>query len=64
MNLELSLAILERKMRNIRATAVEVVATSCPSCIIQLRCGARRFAAVLGGRKIEVRHVAEMLAGE
>jgi glycolate oxidase iron-sulfur subunit len=62
MHPELSLAILERKMRNIAETGVEVVATACPSCIIQLRYGARRFADVLGGRKIEVLHVAEVLA--
>ncbi len=62
MHPELSLAILERKMRNIAATGVEIVATACPSCIIQLRFGARRFPDVLGGRKIEVLHVAEILA--
>jgi glycolate oxidase iron-sulfur subunit len=62
MHPELSLATLERKMRNIAATGAPVVATACPSCIIQLRFGARRFPDVLAARKIEVLHVAEILA--
>ncbi len=57
MHPELSLGILERKMRNIQATGAPIVATACPACIIQLQYGARRF-----GVDVEVLHVAEILA--
>ncbi len=52
---DLALGILERKMRNIRATGAEVVATSCPACIIQLRYGARRFRV-----PVQVLHVSQL----
>lgn len=57
MHPDLSLRILERKMSNISAAGVPVVATACPACIIQLRYGARRF-----GIDVQVVHVAEVLA--
>ncbi len=53
---DLSLAILERKMNNVRATGAEVLATACPSCIIQLSYGARRFEV-----PVQVKHVAELM---
>jgi glycolate oxidase iron-sulfur subunit len=56
MHPDLSLAILERKMRNIEAAGVPIVATACPSCIIQLEYGARRF-----GVAVKVMHVAELI---
>jgi len=43
-------------MNNVRATEAEVLATACPSCIIQLAYGARRFEA-----PVEVKHVAELM---
>jgi glycolate oxidase iron-sulfur subunit len=55
-HLDISMKILERKMENIRATGAAVVVTPCPACIMQLRCGARRF-----GVPVEVVHLAEIL---
>jgi len=57
MHPQLSLSVLERKMRNIGTTGAPVVATSCPACIIQLSYGVRRF-----GPKVEVLHVAQLVA--
>jgi glycolate oxidase iron-sulfur subunit len=42
-HLELSLAVLRRKMYNIKLTGANVVVTSCPECIMQLERGARLF---------------------
>jgi glycolate oxidase iron-sulfur subunit len=53
---ELSLQILERKMRNIEATGAQIVVTPCPACIMQLRYGAEKF-----GVEVEVIHLAELL---
>jgi len=53
---DLSMAVLERKMNNIRATGAAIVVTCCPACIIQLRYGARRFDV-----PVEVVHLSEML---
>jgi len=39
---ETSAAILDRKMDRVGATGASVVATECPSCMMQLRLGARR----------------------
>ncbi len=57
MHPELSLGILERKIENLRATGAPVAVTACPSCIIQLQYGTRRF-----GVDMQVLHVAEVLA--
>ena len=54
---ELSLALLERKMKHIAATGVRIVATGNPGCIGQLRYGAKRF-----GIDIEVVHPLTLLA--
>ena len=51
-----SVAVLERKMRNIRATGAGLVVTACPSCIMQLRYGASRF-----GVPVEVLHITQLL---
>jgi glycolate oxidase iron-sulfur subunit len=53
---ELSMQILERKMRNIEATGAQIVVTPCPACIMQLRYGAEKF-----GVEVEVIHLAELL---
>jgi len=53
---DLSMAVLERKMGNIRATGAEVVATTCPACIAQLRYGAKIF-----GPAVEVLHLSQVL---
>ena len=57
MHPELSLQILDRKMARVSETEAPILATSCPSCIIQLAFGARR-----SGVKVQVKHVAEVLA--
>lgn len=45
--------IFERKRRGIMESGAEVVATSCPACLIQLKNGLRD--------RVQVRHVAELL---
>jgi glycolate oxidase iron-sulfur subunit len=52
-----SVLVLERKMRNVRATGAGIVVTACPSCIMQLRYGAARF-----GVPVEVLHLTQLLA--
>ena len=54
-----SLAILDKKMESIKKTGAQVVVTSCPGCIVQLRDGARRH-----GMDIEVRHISELVHGQ
>ena len=53
---ELSRKVLERKMDNVEKTGAQVLATSCPACIIQLSYGVR-------ARKLPVRvcHLADLL---
>lgn len=46
----LSVRILERKMENFRQTGARLLATSCPSCLLQLGFGLRR--AGLGARAV------------
>ncbi|MCI0527996.1 MAG: FAD-binding oxidoreductase [Nitrospira sp.] len=52
-NYDLSCQVFERKRRAISATGADVVATSCPACMIQLNNG-------LQG-KVKVKHVVELL---
>jgi Fe-S oxidoreductase len=52
-NYDLSSQVFERKRRAIAATGADVVATSCPACMIQLNNGLR-------GR-VKVKHVVELL---
>jgi glycolate oxidase iron-sulfur subunit len=54
---EMSLVLLERKMKHIAATGAEIVATGNPGCIGQIRYGAKRF-----GVKVEVLHPVTLLA--
>jgi len=54
---ELSLSILDRKQRRIQESGAQVVATSCPACVIQLSYGMRR-----AGLNTPVRHVTELAA--
>ena len=54
---EISEAILERKLETIRKTGATTVATACPGCIMQIKGGLRE-----AGDKIEVKHIAEILA--
>jgi glycolate oxidase iron-sulfur subunit len=54
---EMSMALLERKMKHIAATGAQVVATGNPGCIGQIRYGAQKF-----GLKLEVAHPITLLA--
>ena len=51
---ETSQKIFERKRAAIRDSGAEIVATSCPACMIQLQNGLRG--------EVEVRHIADLLA--
>ncbi len=53
---EMSMQILESKMKNVNATGAEAVATSNPGCQLQIRAGADLF-----GRQQKVYHVVELL---
>ncbi|MGI9951513.1 LUD domain-containing protein [Moorellaceae bacterium AZ2] len=53
---EISLALLERKLRRIQESGAEVVATDCPGCLIHLRGGLDQK-----GVSIRVMHTAEIL---
>ena len=54
---ELSRKVLERKMDNVEKTGAQILATSCPACMIQLSYGVRM-------RKLAVRvcHISEVIA--
>jgi len=54
---ELSAALLEKKLDTVEATGATLLATDCPGCVMQLRGGAEKR-----GGKIEVKHIAEVLA--
>jgi glycolate oxidase iron-sulfur subunit len=54
---EMSMALLERKMKNIAATGAQIVATGNPGCIGQIRYGAKKF-----GVTVEVVHPVTLLA--
>ncbi|MDD4237425.1 MAG: (Fe-S)-binding protein [Desulfotomaculaceae bacterium] len=51
-----SMAILDKKIAAIKKSGAEIVATSCPTCIMQLRHGLARH-----GYKIDVVHSVELL---
>ena len=53
---EMSMAILAKKMENVRRAAADIIVTANPGCIIQLRAGV----AMQGGSQ-PVKHVVEML---
>jgi FAD/FMN-containing dehydrogenase/Fe-S oxidoreductase len=54
-NYDTSQKIFERKRRAIAASGADVVATSCPACMIQLRNGLRQE------NGIEVKHIAQVI---
>ena len=53
----LSRDVLDRKMDNLEKTKADVLATSCPACIIHLRYGIRKR-----GLSIRVAHLSELVA--
>jgi glycolate oxidase iron-sulfur subunit len=54
---EMSMQVLEKKMRAIASVKPDIVATGNPGCLLQLRYGAKRF-----GVPVEIRHPMELLA--
>jgi glycolate oxidase iron-sulfur subunit len=54
---DLSQKVLDRKIDNVARTGADVVATSCPACLIHLSFGARRK-----GLPIRVCHISELMA--
>jgi glycolate oxidase iron-sulfur subunit len=56
---ELSRQVLDRKMENVAKTGAQVLATSCPACIIQLSYGVRQH-----HLPVRVCHVSEVLTAE
>lgn len=54
---DLSRKVLDRKMDNVAKTGANVLATSCPACIVHLSYGVR-----LRGLPIRVCHLSEVLA--
>jgi Fe-S oxidoreductase len=54
---EISAPILQRKLTNIKNTGVDIVATDCPGCAMQIRGGLDK-----DGTPIAVRHTAELVA--
>ena len=52
-NYETSQRIFERKARAIAQAGANIVATSCPACMIQLKNGV--------GDSVQVKHVAQLL---
>lgn len=55
---ELSMRVLERKTDNVLKTGAEVVATSCPACMVHLSYGLRRR-----GLPTRVAHISELFPG-
>jgi glycolate oxidase iron-sulfur subunit len=57
MQFNMSMQVLERKMRAIASVKPDIVATGNPGCLLQLRYGAKRFSI-----PVEIRHPVELLA--
>ena len=52
---DLSMKVLDRKMKNLKNTDADILVTSCPACMIQLSFGIKRH-----GLKTQVFHISEM----
>ena len=55
---DLSMKVLDRKMKNVEAAKADFLVTSCPACMIQLAHGVRR-----NGLKTKVCHISEIVTG-
>ncbi|MBU0968992.1 MAG: (Fe-S)-binding protein [Proteobacteria bacterium] len=55
---DLSMRVLDRKMKNVETTGADFLVTSCPACMIQLSHGVRR-----NKLKIKVCHISEIVTG-
>jgi glycolate oxidase iron-sulfur subunit len=56
---DISLAIQDKKMQNIKNTGAQIVVTSCPGCLIQLKDGVRR-----NHLPVKVMHISELMQGK
>ena len=56
---DISLAIQDKKMQSIKNTGAQVVVTSCPGCLIQLRDGVKR-----NNLPVKVMHISELMRGK
>ena len=50
--------VLDRKIANLKTTEADIIATSCPACIIHLSYGVRKH-----GLKTRVCHISELING-
>jgi glycolate oxidase iron-sulfur subunit len=55
---ELAVRLQDRKIQNILATGAEVVVTTNPGCILQMRAGLKK----VGANHVKVIHLADYLA--
>ncbi len=55
---DLSMKVLDRKMKNVASTNADFLVTSCPACMIQLSYGVRKH-----GLNIRVCHISEVVTG-
>ena len=53
---DISMKIVQRKMRHVMSTQADVVATACPACVIQLSYGARKF-----NVPVQVKHISQLV---
>ena len=56
---DISLAIQDKKMQSIKNSGADIVVTSCPGCLIQLRDGVRR-----NNLPVKVMHISELMRGQ
>jgi glycolate oxidase iron-sulfur subunit len=56
---DISLEIQKKKMESVRKTGADVVVTSCPGCLVQLKDGALRH-----GVDVEVMHISQLIGGQ
>ena len=56
---DISLAIQDKKMQSIKNSGAQIVVTSCPGCLIQLRDGVRR-----NKLPVKVMHISELMNGK
>lgn len=56
---EISMKILQRKLKNIEDAGADIVSAECPGCLIQLGGGLDK-----SGSKIRAKHVAELMEGQ
>ena len=55
---DLSMKVLDRKMKNVASTGADYLVTSCPACMIQLSHGVRQ-----AGLNTKVCHISEVITG-